>query len=268
MINAALKNRGLIRDFVSRDFKARFAGSILGVTWNVINPLVMILIYIVIFSRVMRAKLPGVPSKYGYSIYLCSAIIPWVMFVELLNRYTNLFFEHGNMIKKVNFPRETLHISAMITGTINFFISFSIFMFFLAILHLSGLHEVQIGFERMLLLFVILGFQQLFCLGLGFGFSVLNVFFRDVGQFVGIISQLWFWFTPIVYPLAVVPGALKKFYVLNPMYHFMKIYRSILYLNQNPEWNTVGLVIVTAIFTFLIGFLIYRKLRDGITDEI
>jgi lipopolysaccharide transport system permease protein len=268
MIRNSIKHWSLIKDFIYRDFKTRFAGSILGIAWNVLHPLVMILIYILIFSQVMKAKLPGSSSGYGYSIYLCSGILPWAMFNELLMRYTQTFFEHSNLIKKVSFPREILHVSALITGCINFAISFTIFIFFLAILHLTGKHNVQISLEQTIILIVALGFQQIFCLGLGLAFSVLNVFFRDVGQLVTILAQLWFWVTPIVYPLSVIPERLKIFFVLNPMYHFMIIYRSVLYMNQPPPWSSLGIVSGVSILTFIIGWLIYKKLVAEVPDEI
>lgn len=268
MIRSSIKHWSLIKDFIYRDFKVRFAGSILGIAWNILHPLVMIMIYILIFSQVMRAKLPGSASGYGYSIYLCSGIIPWGMFNELLMRYTQTFFEHSNLIKKVYFPREILHVSALITGCINFAISFTIFVLFLAVLHVTGKHIVRISLEQTIILIGVLGFQQLFCLGLGLAFSVLNVFFRDVGQLVAIMAQLWFWVTPIVYPLSVIPERLKTIFVLNPMYHFMIVYRSILYMNQTPGWRTLGIVGGTGILSFFLGYLIYKKLVNNVPDEI
>jgi homopolymeric O-antigen transport system permease protein len=268
MIRNTVQNWSLIKDFVYRDFKARFAGSILGAAWNIMHPLVLIAIYIIIFSKIMRAKLPGIPSRYGYSVYLCTAIIPWGMFIDLLVRYTNLIFEHSNLIKKVSFPKEILHVSAMITGTINFFISFSIFIVFLTFLHFTGKLTTEIPFLRFLLFFAVLSLQQIFCLGLGMAFSVLNVFFRDIGQLVNISTLLWFWFTPIVYPISVVPDALKKFYVFNPMYHFIEIYRSIMYKNTMPALKSLVIITVVSLVTFSIGYFIYSKLINDVADEI
>jgi lipopolysaccharide transport system permease protein len=268
IITQSIRNWSLVKDFIYRDFKARFAGSILGGAWNILHPLVMILIYILIFSQVMRAKLPGSASGFGYSIYLCSGILPWGMFNELLMRYTQTFFEHSNLIKKVSFPREILHVSALVTGCINFAIAFTIFVVFLAILHVTGRHNVQITLGQTMILIATLGFQQVFCLGLGLAFSVLNVFFRDVGQLVAIMAQLWFWVTPIVYPLSVIPEKLKFIFELNPMYHFMHVYRSILYMNRAPEWSTLGIMSGISILTFFIGYLIYKKLVTGVPDEI
>lgn len=267
-VQGIAKNWGLVKDFVYRDFKTRFAGSVLGVVWNLINPLILIVIYIVIFSNVMRTKLPGVESGYGYSIYLCSGILPWAAFSELLLRYTSLFFEHGGLIKKVSFPKEILHVSALITGTINFLISFSIFIFFLAILHITGRHKVNLTFEQMVIFFGVMGLQQVFCLGLGMAFGVLTVFFRDMGQLVSIFSQLWFWFTPIVYPFVVVPERLKIFFQINPLYHFMNIYRSILYLNQMPPLRSIGIAGGVSLVTFVIGYMIYTKLIEEVPDEL
>lgn len=262
-------NRGLIKDFVYRDFKSKFAGSTLGTVWNVIHPLVMIAIYVLIFSQVMRAKLPGSrPSQYSYSVYLCAAILPWGLFNELLIRYTNLFFEHANLIKKVSFPRPILHISAMVTGTINFLISFTIFVIFLGFLILTNRFTIRIPFPSILIFFAVLGLQQIFCLGLGLAFSVLNVFFRDVGQLVNILSLLWFWFTPIVYVIAVVPEKLQRLLKMNPLYYFMSIYRSILYRGDNPELKDIVIVVIFSLLSFIAGAFIYKRLADEVPDEI
>ncbi len=268
MLRSVLAHRSLIADFVRRDFKTRFAGSVLGIVWNVIHPLVMILIYALVFSQVMRAKLPGSASAWSYSIFLCSGIIPWVLFNDLLMRYTGLFFEHANLIKKVSFPREILHASAMITGSINFIISFTIFAVLLAILHVIGSHPVNIPFFSLILFLLTLVLQQVFCLGIGLAASVLNVFFRDVAQLVTIVVQLWFWFTPIVYVETVVPDALKSFLRINPMYHFMEIYRSILYLNTVPSVWTFFIVCVISFASLGVGYTIYRRLVEDVADEI
>ena len=263
-----MHNWGLVKDFVYRDFKTKFAGSVLGVGWNILHPLVLIMIYVIIFSSVMRAKIPGAVSGYAYSVYLCSGIIPWTTFSELLIRYTNLFFEHGGLIKKVAFPKEILHLSALITGTLHFLISFSIFILFLAILHITGQYKVHLSFEQMLIFFGVFALQQVFCLGLGLAFGVLTVFFRDLGQLVSILSQLWFWFTPIVYPLVVVPEKLKIFFLLNPLYYFMNIYRTILYMNQMPSLGNIGIAAGVSMISFVLGCLIYKKLIDEVPDEL
>ncbi|MBA7478171.1 Teichoic acid translocation permease protein TagG [subsurface metagenome] len=271
MLQSCTQNLPLIFDFVKKDFRARFAGSVVGIFWNVINPLVMVAIYALIFSLVMRAKLPnsgGILREFSYSIYLCAGIIPWTMFAETLLRSTNIFLENTNLIKKVSFPKEILNISALITSTINFAIAFSFFIVFLAIVNLLPSYSMHIPIGLMLLFFGVIICQQLFAFGLGLAFSALNVFFRDVGQLVNIAIQLWFWFTPIVYWKEIVPAPLQFLLKFNPMYHFIGIYQSIFYYNTFPRWTRLVAISSLTILALALGYLIFRKLSDDIPDEI
>jgi lipopolysaccharide transport system permease protein len=271
MLQVSIQNLPLIFDFVKKDFRARFAGSVVGIFWNVINPLVMIAIYALIFSRVMRAKLPdsgGSLREFSYSIYLCAGMIPWTMFAETLLRSTNIFLENANLIKKVSFPKQILNVSALITSTINFFIAFSFFILFLAIVNLLPGYSMHIPISLMLLFYGVVICQQLFAFGLGMAFSALNVVFRDVGQLVNIVTQIWFWFTPIVYVKEIVPVSFQFLLKFNPMYHFIDIYQSIFYYNTFPRWTRLVAISSLTIVAMVIGYLIFRKLSDDIPDEI
>lgn len=271
MLQISAKNLPLILDFVKKDFRARFAGSVVGIFWNVIHPLVMIAIYALIFSRVMRAKLPdsgGMLREYSYSIYLCAGLIPWTMFAETLLRSTNIFLENTNLIKKVSFPKQILNVSAVITSTINFAIAFTFFIIFLALVNLSASYSIHIPISLMLLFYGVVVCQQLFAFGLGLAFSTLNVIFRDVGQLVNIATQLWFWFTPIVYVKEIVPASFQFLLKFNPMYHFIDIYQSIFYYNTFPRWTRLVAVSGLTILALGVGYLIFRKLSDDIPDEI
>jgi lipopolysaccharide transport system permease protein len=271
MLKSSAQHLPLIFDFVKKDFRARFAGSVVGIFWNVINPLVMIAIYALIFSRVMRAKLPdsgGMLREYSYSIYLCAGLIPWTMFAETLLRSTNIFLENTNLLKKVSFPKEILNVSALFTSTINFFIAFSFFIIFLAIVNLLPGYSIRIPIGLMVLFYGVVIFQQLFAFGLGLGCSALNVVFRDVGQMVNIVTQIWFWLTPIVYVKEIVPGPFLFLLKFNPMYHFIDIYHSIFYYNTFPRWTRFVAIAGLTILAVGIGYLVFRKLSDDIPDEI
>ncbi|ELS1183950.1 ABC transporter permease, partial [Escherichia coli] len=97
--------RGFILGNIKREFQSKYRNSLLGVTWSVLNPLSMIVVYTVIFSQVMRAKLPGVDSQYAYSIYICAGILTWGLFSDLVLRSQNMFLDNANLIKKINFPK-------------------------------------------------------------------------------------------------------------------------------------------------------------------
>ena len=119
--------RGFILGSVKREYQLRYRGTMLGIAWTVLQPLAMIFVYTVIFSQVMRAKLPGVEGSFSYSIYLCAGIITWGLFTEIIQRSQSVFLDNANLIKKLSFPRLTLPIIVVaiilqVTGIWNDFI--------------------------------------------------------------------------------------------------------------------------------------------------
>lgn len=247
--------------FVFRDFKAKYLHSILGTFWAILHPLALIFVYTIIFSRVMQAKLPGVNDLLGYSIYLCAGLLPWTFFQETLSRHLNVFIEHGNILKKVHFPRSALPVYIHLSSGINFLIIFSIFLAFLLI---TGRFPgwVVLGIIPLILL------QQAFALGMGIIFGVLNVFFRDVGHFINILLQFWFWLTPIVYPLSVVPEEFTHLFLLNPMVHIMKNFQAIFLFHEWPDWTSLGAVCIGTMILNIVGYAIFKKLEKEMVDEL
>lgn len=133
MFKALWSYRGFISGSVKREFQSKYRNSLLGALWTVLNPLAMIIVYTVIFSEVMRAKLPGVDSTFGYSIYLCAGILTWGLFAELVGRSQTVFIENANLLKKISFPRLCLPVVVVANAGINFIITFSIFTAFLVV---------------------------------------------------------------------------------------------------------------------------------------
>lgn len=267
------RQRGLTKDFVKKDFLVRYAGSALGAVWNVIHPLIMIAIYTLVFSKIMRAKLPHFlegteAANYSYSIYLCIGLIPWGMFSETLIRSTSILLENGNLIKKVSFPSELLHISAAMTSLLNFFIAFTFFVFFLWGINLFVGYPVKITLGHWVVFALLILFQQLFALGLGYAFSALNVFFRDVGQTVQIIAQLWFWFTPIVYMEEIIPKGFIWMLKFNPMYFFIKSYHKLLFEYEYPGQDFLLPAILISLAALVLGLAVYRRLKPEFADEL
>jgi len=210
MIKALWAYRGFILGSVKREFQSKYRNSLLGAAWTVINPLAMIVVYTIIFSQVMKAKLPGMDSSFGYSIYLCAGSLTWGLFAEIVGRGQNIFIDNANLLKKISFPRMTLPTIAVLNALVNFAIIFSLFLAFL------GAAGFWPGWVFVAAL-VVLAVQLLLAIGLGMVLGVLNVFFRDVGQFFGIFLQFWFWFTPVVYPASILPEQVKPFMASNPM---------------------------------------------------
>lgn len=262
MFNSLWMFRGFVLSSVKREFQSKYRNSLLGVAWTVLNPLAMIVIYTVVFSRVMRAKMPGVDSTFAYSIYLCTGIIMWGLFDETIRRSQGIFLDNANLIKKISFPRICLPVIVVLNAGLNFVIIFSLFVGFLV---LSGNFPGWI----FLAVFPVLILQIVFSIGLGITLGVLNVFFRDVGQLMSIVLQFWFWLTPIVYPSTILP---KKIYViillLNPMAALINAYQNIFLHGTLPEWKALLPATLISIVFSVLAMRLFRKHAGEMVDEL
>lgn len=253
--------RGFILGSVKREFQARYRNSLLGAAWTVLQPLAMITVYTVVFAELMRARLPGIDSPYAYSIFLCAGLLTWNLFGEILQRGQTVFLDNGNMIKKLNFPRICLPAITVISAVVNFTITFSIFLAFLAVTH--SLPGWIIVYAIPILLV-----QIAFGTGLGIITGVLNVFFRDVGQFVSILLQFWFWFTPIIYSTATLPASVRPWMKLNPMTPLAQAYQGIFVYGTTPQWSTIWPVAVLAVGLCVAGLMLFRRRAGEMVDEL
>ena len=261
MVKALWAYRGFIQGSVKREFQSKYRNSLLGAAWNVINPLAMIVVYTVIFAQVMRAKLPGVDSTFAYSIYLCAGVLTWGLFTEMVSRSQTMFLDNSNLLKKISFPRITLPIIVVANAGLNFSIVLALFLAFLA---LSGNFPGWVVFAAL----PILALQIAFAMGLGMVLGVLNVFFRDVGQFFGIFLTFWFWLTPIVYPATILPERIKPLMALNPMAPVIGAYQTI-FVHQNwPNWQSLWPTVVLACLLCLLGLHLFKKNAGEMVDEL
>lgn len=261
MLRTIWAYRGFISGSVKREFQSKYRNSLLGAAWTVLNPLAMILVYTVIFSQVMRARLAGVDTKFAYSIYLCAGSLTWGLFAEMSGRAQTVFLENANLIKKINFPRICLPVVVVLNSLINFSIIFGLFSVFLI---LSGNFPGWSFFAIIPILFV----QIAFSLGLGITLGVLNVFFRDIGHFFGIFMQFWFWFTPIIYPASILPERVKWLLVLNPMAAPIMAYQQVLVHGQWPEWISLVPFSLMALLFCMIGMRLFRTHAGEMVDEL
>ena len=261
MLRPVWAYRGFVISSVKREFQLKYRNSLLGAAWTILQPLAMILVYTLIFSQIMRAKLPGVDSAFGYSIFLCAGILTWGLFVEISTRSQNMFLENANLLKKINFPRLCLPLTVVMTGLLNFGIVFGLFLGFLVI---TGNFPGMVCLALMPLLALLVAFAA----GLGIVLGVLNVFFRDVGQFFGILISFWFWLTPIVYPPAILPPALQPWLLLNPLAPLMTAMQGVLVQGIWPDWkNLFPLVALTLLICWL-GLRLFRHRVGEMVDEL
>jgi ABC-type polysaccharide/polyol phosphate export systems, permease component len=253
--------RGFIVGSVVREFQMKYRNSLLGALWNILNPLAMILVYTLIFAEVMHARLQGREGTYAYGIYLCSGLLTWGLFAEVVGRSQGVFIEYAELLKKISFPRLCLPAIVLLSALQNFLIVFGLFSLFLL---LTGNFPVR-AFPAMLPL---LALQLLFSIGLGITLGVLNVFFRDVGQMVGVLLQFWFWLTPIVYSIHILPAWAQREIYWNPLAPLMLAYQRVLLDDRWPEWSSLmGLLGLSLLFC-LLGLYLFRKHAADMVDEL
>lgn len=261
MVKSLWAYRGFIFGSVKREFQLKYHNSMLGVAWTVIQPLSMIIVYTVIFSQIMHAKLPGIANTFGYSIYLCAGVITWSFFTEIVSRSQTVFVDNANLLKKLNFPRLCLPVTLALSALMNFAIIFSLFILFLLISNSFP------GWVILLMLPVLI-VQILFAVGLGMTIGILNVFFRDIGQLFSMVLQFWFWLTPIIYPANILPASVQPWLQLNPMYSIITAYQDILVQGAVPQWSSLIPVSILAILLCIWAMRLFRKHSGDMVDEL
>ncbi|MDP4028805.1 MAG: ABC transporter permease [Gallionella sp.] len=261
MLLAAWRFRNFIFSSIRNDFRARIARSKLGGAWMILHPLAQVLMYALVLSAVLSAKLPGIDNRFAYAIYLCAGILAWSLFSEIVSRCLTLFIDNGNLMKKVAFPKISLPL--IVTGSVlvnNALLLVSIVFIFALLGHYPGADVLWLP-----LLFVI---TIMLALGMGLVLGVLNVFMRDIGQVVPVVLQFAFWFTPIVYSSGMIPENYRGWLAFNPMYHVATAYQNVLVYNRAPEWK--GLLMVAVLGMVLLGFslLLFRRASAEMVDAL
>lgn len=252
-------NLSLLIEFTKRDFAERYTGSLLGTSWAFIRPLVDILIYTVVFSKIMGSRLPGIESPFGYSIYLVAGIIPWTAFSNTIMRITTSFSDKKDIISKMNLNLSTFPLFILFSEAITYIITMSFYFIFLFV--------TGFGFsEYILFIPLIFVAHQILAYSLGIFFAVFNVFLKDIKELVGVIVQIWFWMTPIVYVFDILPSVVKNFMIFNPTFLFVHSYQSIFLYKSMPNINYIIAIIILGHVFALIAYLLFKFMEKDVRD--
>lgn len=265
MVEALWVFRRFVFGMVSREFRGRYLGSLLGGLWALLTPLATILIYLVVFSAIMRGKLPSAAGEQGdslsYGLFLCTGILVWGYFAEVVSRCQNVFVESANLIKKMSFPRITLPVIVLLSATLNFALVAVVFVALLLVVQ-------RFPGEAMLAFLPLLAVQQGFAVGLGILLGTLHVFFRDVGQFWTVLLNLWFWSTPIVYPISILPDRIGELLSWNPLTPLFLSYQRIVLDNAWPTWSELRWPAALAVVMLALSLFVFRRLSGEMVDEL
>jgi ABC-type polysaccharide/polyol phosphate export permease len=253
--------RDLVRNLVVRDLKARYKNSILGFFWSLVNPLLMMAVFSVVFTYMMPSR--SIPH---FPIFALCAILPWNFFNTSIMGSITSIVGNAHLIKKVYFPREVLPLSTVLSNLVNFALAMVVLF--------AALFAVGIGLTPWALLLPIVIFVQLlFTLGLAFLLSTLNVFYRDVAMIMDVLLLAWFFLTPVMYPIDILPEQAmvlgielpvqRLTYILNPMASLIASYRSILYGSIQggppgpPGADFFLRTALTASVVFVVGYAVF-----------
>ncbi len=262
MFRSLWQYRHFVLSSIRNELISRFVRSKLGGLWMIINPLAQVAIYALILSNVLAAKLPGIDNQYAYAIYLMAGLLAWTLFSEIFTRCLSLFIEQGNLMKKMNFPRITLPAIVLGSSLLN---NVLLFAAMLGVFALLG-HQFS---SAMLWLIPLTFIVVMFALGAGLIFGILNVFLRDVGQVIPIVLQMWFWFTPIVYPVSIIPEHYHNLVRLNPMYAITDAYQQILVYNTVPDFDgDLAIMASIALMLVLCSLFLFRRASAEMVDVL
>ncbi|MBI5189471.1 MAG: ABC transporter permease [Nitrospirae bacterium] len=255
------KNRYMIKSFALTDLKKRYTGSFGGLMWSVVHPLMTIFTYYIIFSFVFGRKVAADYGTDSYALWLVGGLVPWFFFNETVTRSPGALQENRSLVTKTLFPSEIIPICLLASGIINHLIGLFILLVF-AVIITGG---ISVYFPFVLVYFFLM---TLMVLGLSWMFSSLNVFVRDVGQLLKIGMNLWFYYTPIFYPIGIVPERFRIVLELNPMYHVVEGYRNSLIAGRYPDPGHVAYLALFAFCTFAAGGLLYKRLKPAFADVL
>lgn len=253
--------RHLILSAIRAELRGRFARSKLGGLWYILHPLAQAAIFALILTEVLGTKLAGVNRPGAYALYLLSGMAAWGLFAEILNRCLSIFIEYGSLMKKISFPRLSLPVivwggallnhALLLSAMVVVFAFFGQFPSFLWLALIPGVILIS-----------------MFAFGLGVFLGIINVFSRDVAQLMSVTMQMWFWLTPVIYPLEALPPSLRSLVALNPMAPLVGLYQQVLVYGRLPDFSSLIWPAFAALAFFALAFFVFQRASAEIVDAL
>jgi len=253
--------RELLYSLTKKELKVKYRGSVLGFFWSLLNPVLIMLVYSFVFSIVLRQ---GIKE---FAIFLLCALLPFNFFSNSVNYGANSIISNANLVKKIYFPKEIIPLSIVFSNFINFLLELLILFIVLSIFKYKF-------YMYLYILPAVIVVQIFFVSGISLLVSSLNVLFRDLQHLVSILMMVWFFGTPIIYPLSMVPERFQFIMQLNPMAVFAIFYRDMFYyIKYNEGFNIPSLKIILICLGisfgfFFLGYFIFKKIEPKFAEEV
>lgn len=262
LCRSLLGNRQLIMQMVKREVAGRYKGSVFGLMWSFLNPILMLTVYTFVFSVVFKARWGGGgDSRTQFAIVLFVGMIVHGLFAEVLNRAPGLIVGNVNFVKKVIFPLEILPVvsmgAALFHAIISLCVLLLVYFFFNGYVHWTAVFLPLVIFPLIV-----------FTLGIAWVLASLGVFVRDVSQSIGIVMTVTLFLSPVFFPISALPLRFQHWMLLNPLTYIIEDSRNVLIYGKMPDFFSLGVYTIIAIFVMWLGFFWFQKTRKGFADVL
>ncbi len=261
MLRAFTDNRHLLRELVFRDIRSRYVGSIMGLFWSVLNPLLLLLLYTFVVAGIFRERLAAGDSTSLLAASIFCGLLPWLAVQESIIRSATCYLEEQNLIKKLRFPLEVLPLKITVSAIAHQLVGSAVFVIVLAI---AGLGVSW----RLVFIPAIVITQILLTYGAGLIVASLNVYFRDIAHILGPLFLGVFWITPIVYQRGMTGTGISTILGFNPLTHLIEAYRWTFLATARPSWEGLAYVALFSIAVFGLGRVVLGRTRTDVVDFI
>jgi lipopolysaccharide transport system permease protein len=249
--------RDLLYTLSLHRIKVRYKQTLLGVTWAILQPLAVMLLFTLVFSLIVKMPSEGAP----YAAFAYTALLPWSYFSTALSNGTNGLVSNSALITKVYFPREILPLSYVIAALFDFVIASSL------LLALMIYYKISLTLNAFYAIPIILVLTIFVC-AISLLFSAMQIRFRDIGVGVPLLLQVWLFATPVAYPLSAVPADLRALYLLNPMVGIIENFRRVILHGAAPDLSSLGIAGLTACALLCVSFIYFKRVEATMADII
>lgn len=256
-LKTLVHSKDLLFSWVGRTIRGRYQQSALGWLWAIVQPAASVVIFSIIFTQFVPVNTGSIP----YPVFSYVAVVPWAFFASSLSDMTNSLVQNMSLVTKIYFPREALVIAAMLARLLDLGVAAALLVILIIVFRMT---VTPLG---LIILPLILLLQVVLVMGLGLITSALNIFYRDVQPMLALVIQLWFYASPIIYPVTMVPEKYRFFYYLNPMAGILESYRDILLRQSMPGYYLLFSG-VFAIVVFLLGYWFFKRVEFLFADIV
>lgn len=256
-IRELLRYRELLLNITAREIKVRYKQSLLGITWAILQPLAMMVIFTLVFSSFAKIPSDGIP----YPLFSYTALLPWIFFATSLSVAIPSLVSNSNLLTKIYFPREIFPIASILAALVDFCIAALIFVALLVFYKVAPTLNV-------FYIVPILSIQVLLTLAVSLFASAVNVYYRDVKYALPFLIHIYMYLNPVIYPVSSVPERFKSLYMLNPMAPIISGYRKVLIMGTPPDFYYIGISASVSLIALFFSYKYFKRVEMSFADKI